>query len=1190
MRKVLKALKAFFTNKWVIAVLVITAIVALIWFGGPLISIAEYKPLESEVARLATLFAITLLWALYNFFQKTKANKNNQKLVESMVEQPLEEDEHEKLSKEEVAVLQDRMKQALSILQKNQLNGKNIYQLPWFVMIGPPGAGKTTTIMNSGVRLPLKDAMGGEPVKGVGGTRNCDWWFTNEAVLLDTAGRYTTQDSYEEVDSRAWHGFLNLLKDTRPMRPVNGAILAISLAEIAGQTQTERNDHAQAIRQRIQELKVHLGVNVPVYVMLTKADLLAGFEETFDDLSKEEREQVLGFTFDINDNYNENGAIADFNRSFVELIKEVEARVLKRLKQERDPERKALIFNFPRQLRMAQKGIDDFLKEAFLQNRYEEPFVLRGVYLVSATQEGSPIDRISSSLSKNFGFKLKSNKGGDNSGKGYFIKNVFTKLIFRESELVGTNIKYEKKQQMIRYVGYAACLLASLVVSYLWINSYYKNQDLIEHTAHLVEEYDTVTEGGLKTDSNVLELNDGLNVLRKFPEGYAPINEAPLAMRFGLYQGHKFGGQAREAYQKALRGFFGPFLQGSIEGELANATENTDYLYEMLRLYLMFYEPEHMEYEDIQNYFGLYLNREHRGDLNAQFRSQMLEHLVSYLELRIPFPKRDVKLVDYAQDKLSSVSLVDRAYARLKEEYRDAMPSFQLSNNIPLNMQQYFYRKSGKALDEGIPGLFTYAGYHGVFKSESEKITKLLAEESWVLPDQQITTMDDQQITKLRLEVQNKYFQDYIYMWRNLINDIEVREFSTPAQGALMLEDLTGVNSPIKRIFEAVRDNVMLSKQEKSGIQDVANMADNAPDGLSQTRVGNRVSRINRMMPKNMDAYSQEENPEKVVDRAFKDIIDFAGQDDGQPTRLDTTLDSMKSLQAFLESISNANNKAEKTYQATSSPEAATVINNIGMESRSTPKPMNSWLTKIESSGKTLTTSGTYSYLNDTWRSEILPECRRAIQGRYPVDKSSSKEITLDDFSSFFGYQGRMDTFFNQHLKVFVDTSSSPWKLHRDIGISRSTLRQFENAKKIRETFFAKGSNEPSIKFSLKPTSLSVNVKQFFLEMEGQVLSYRHGPARQYPMRWPGPDSSGLATVTFTPASGFKNEVIQGKGFWSLFRLLDKGEVRETISYDKFFVEFKRGDFSSILELQANSVKNPFYKSVLEGFRCPSNL
>ena len=41
-------------------------------------------------------------------------------------------------------------------------------------------------------------------VQGVGGTRYCDWWFTDEAVLIDTAGRYTTQDSDAKVDRKSW--------------------------------------------------------------------------------------------------------------------------------------------------------------------------------------------------------------------------------------------------------------------------------------------------------------------------------------------------------------------------------------------------------------------------------------------------------------------------------------------------------------------------------------------------------------------------------------------------------------------------------------------------------------------------------------------------------------------------------------------------------------------------------------------------------------------------------------------------------------------------------------------------------------------------------------------------------------------------------------------------------------------------
>ena len=91
-----------------------------------------------------------------------------------------------------------------------------LYQLPWYVIIGAPGAGKTTALVNSGLHFPLADRFGKTALRGVGGTRNCDWWFTNDAVLLDTAGRYTTQESQREEDAGEWQSFVALLKNTAP--------------------------------------------------------------------------------------------------------------------------------------------------------------------------------------------------------------------------------------------------------------------------------------------------------------------------------------------------------------------------------------------------------------------------------------------------------------------------------------------------------------------------------------------------------------------------------------------------------------------------------------------------------------------------------------------------------------------------------------------------------------------------------------------------------------------------------------------------------------------------------------------------------------------------------------------------------------------------------------------------------------
>ena len=155
----------------------------------------------------------------------------------------------------------------MATLRSSKSGRRHLYELPWYVMIGPPGAGKTPAIVNSGLKFPLTDDDGMAAVGGVGGTRNCDWWFTNEAVLIDTAGRYTTQDSHKVVDSSAWEGFLSLLKKNRRRRPINGAIVSISLQDLLMQSEDEEEEPEE--EEPLAEEELEEEENLPISFCLS---------------------------------------------------------------------------------------------------------------------------------------------------------------------------------------------------------------------------------------------------------------------------------------------------------------------------------------------------------------------------------------------------------------------------------------------------------------------------------------------------------------------------------------------------------------------------------------------------------------------------------------------------------------------------------------------------------------------------------------------------------------------------------------------------------------------------------------------------------------------------------------------------------------------------------------------------------
>ena len=191
------------------------ALACLVWWAGPLVAVSDVRPLEAAWVR--TLACVVILGAVgakigWDLWRRHRVIAT---LRAEMAGAEAETGDGE--------ALKERMADALATLRKVRTGkGDPLYDLPWYVVIGPPGAGKTTALTRSGLKFPLAKGRTPEAVAGLGGTRYCDWWFTEDAVLIDTAGRYTTQDTDSKGDRASWIAFLDLLHRHRPKQPING--------------------------------------------------------------------------------------------------------------------------------------------------------------------------------------------------------------------------------------------------------------------------------------------------------------------------------------------------------------------------------------------------------------------------------------------------------------------------------------------------------------------------------------------------------------------------------------------------------------------------------------------------------------------------------------------------------------------------------------------------------------------------------------------------------------------------------------------------------------------------------------------------------------------------------------------------------------------------------------------------------
>ncbi len=783
--------------------------------------VAGVAPLAGEPARWAAIAALVLLALGRRIVRALAAARRNRRLLAGLLAgaTPTKPDAP---GAAEVALLSQRFEQAVATLRRTRIGGRRrawlgalsgrpyVDQLPWYILIGAPGAGKTTALVNSGLEFPLAKTVGAPVVQGVGGTRNCDWWFTSEAVLIDTAGRYTTHDSDRAADRSAWFGFLSLLQRYRPQRPINGVLLTLSVSDLLGGSPARRRAHAIELRDRIEELHAKLGISFPIYVLVTKLDLLAGFMDFFADFDKDERAQVWGVTFPYQAEAGADGPMARMASEFATLEKRLDDSLLDQLRRENDRRRRAAIYTFPQQWSLLRHALFGFLQAMMAELRSELRPCVRGVYFTSATQEGTPMDRALGGLVRAMGLSSRNLPAARPSGKTFFVTGLLRDVVFAESGLAGTNQRWRQRRALLEgglLVTAAAGIAAAGLLSWqAWAATQQRVETLAQRLPALERDVATAK---ATAPTDLPALLPALDALAQVgtdatePEGSGVLQHGLRSV--GLDRSDMLSAAAHDTYGRTLREAFLPRIAARLEERLrAGGRDHVELIYDTLKAYLMLFSGREFDRDALRAYLRADWEATLPAATSAAQHEALRRHLDRLLDSgEVGAPSAaDPQLIAQARALVASVAPAQRALQRLKQMDFGGAP-FSVEAAGGATAARIFTRASGRPLNQGIPALYTRAAFEQGLPGRTQEVLRQFArEQPWVLGTE-APAADAAAQTALAAEVQRLVAAESRQRWQELFADLRLAPAPTLAASAEQASLLARTDSPLAALLRA---------------------------------------------------------------------------------------------------------------------------------------------------------------------------------------------------------------------------------------------------------------------------------------------------------------------------------------------------------------------------------------------------
>ncbi len=1203
----------------------IAAITAFFFLGAKTLKMALIWAAAASVA-------IILLWLVVWLVRRQRAKKAGEAIGSLLETQDETLQKRNSLANADLVALKGRMHSAIKTIKTSKLGqisgSEALYELPWYITIGNPAAGKSTAIVNSGLKFPFDDG-GKAVIKGIGGTRNCDWFFTTEGILLDTAGRY----SVHEEDREEWLGFLQLLKKNRPHAPINGIIVTVSIGELMSNPPGFAINLAKSLRQRVQELTEKLEVFAPVYVLFTKADLIPGFHDFFLDLDWTERDRVWGATIPYEQSTGEE-LISLFDKRFDELYEGLRAMSVAQLSRVQGEENMPGLLIFPSEFAAIKPSLQAFVATLFEDNPFQFKPIFRGFYITSAIQ-GTDIKPLTNDRILNK-FALQGIGGTPIRtalNHGYFLKELFSRVIFPDRNLVRRHITRNRMLLRQAAVIGSLCVLGLMLGGWSW--SYINNRNLLENVRQDVNKAIRLQEGRIDLQSRLEAMEiiqDRLVQLERFNRDH------PLSVGLGLYQGEAMADKLRAEYFAGIRSIMLAPVKENLEAFLSEVNARGNRLkeaeaqdkdrrqaenvgsspyrdarpndvedaYNALKTYLMLADREHVDAGHLSDQITRFWRGWLEANRGTMSREQMIRLAGSILSFHLgqveaadwPGIQTNLALVDEVREKLRSVvrgmPAAERVYAEIKARASTRFAPMSVASIVgPENASLL----AGSAV---VSGAFTVEAWKEYVRDAiKDAATSEQKNVDWVLMSSSRNDLtlegSPEQIQKTLIAM---YKRDYAEEWKRFTQGISVAEFASFPEAVKAMNRIGDPQtSPIGTLIKTIFDqtawdnpsvaNVGLMRAQQgfvewfkrsilqmspSRVQVDVNVAGKTP-ALQMGPVGQEFSAFARLVV-------NRDNSEPLVDIYLKQLAKIRSKLNQLSNQGDPGSGALKLMR---ETVEGNSSELSETLRFVDEQ----MLTSIPDQQRAMLRPM--LLRPLMQTYAAIIKPATEE-LNKTWLAQVHEPFVKKLAIKYPFSAKAGIEASPAEIAQIFGPEGAIAKYVEASMGELVvrrGNTITP-RTWGDMGIALRPEFMTEFARWVSPleggaaSAGDSGAGEAQTVFMLRPQP-AAGTTGYVIEIDGQKVNYRNGLAQWANFIWPNTSGTPGAKITATTFEGETIEIINFPGRYGLEKMISS--ARRTRQPDDSFRMFweNRGVEIGIDLRVVSSSQAPTEKSAGQG-------